>query len=97
MGKTLDGKKLEGWTTDDIVELGRQWVDSEVLEAKGRESRQEGRQEEAASMLLRLLQRKYGGVSSKIRKKITKADLETLEGWSLRCLDAQALKDVFKS
>ena len=97
MEKTLDDSCVAEWTPDDIMEIGRKWIDSKVVEANLQKGRQEGRQEEAASMLLRLLQRKYGSVPSRICEKITKADLATLEEWSLRFVDAQSLKDVFQS
>ena len=59
--------------------------------------RQEGRREESASMLSRLLQRRFREVPSWASEKIAKADLPTLEEWSLRTLDAQSLEDVFGS
>ena len=56
-----------------------------------------GRQEESASMLSRLLQRRFGDVPTWAHDNIAKADLLTLEEWSLRILDAQSLEDVFES
>ena len=60
------------------------------------EGRQEGRQEGERAMLLRQLQRRFGDVPLRIRKKIAKADLFTLETWGLQILDAQALDDIFE-
>ena len=58
---------------------------------------QQGRQEESASMLSRQLQRRFQEVPSWASEKIAKADLSTLEEWSLRFVDAQSLEDVFES
>ncbi len=76
----------------------------EQLEHKGRqEGRQEGRREglqegrrtEAASMLARILQRRFGPVPEQIQKTIEAASLEELENWVDRALDAETLADVF--
>ncbi|MBF0141605.1 MAG: DUF4351 domain-containing protein, partial [Magnetococcales bacterium] len=48
-----------------------------------------------AMMLTRLLQRRFGTVPDWANEKIAKADLPSLENWSLRIFDAQSLDDVF--
>ena len=66
--------------------------------AKGKpEWLRQGRREESASMLSRLLQRRFQEVPSWARDKIAQADLPILEEWSLRFVDAQSLEDVFES
>ena len=55
-----------------------------------------GRQEEAAAMLLRQLQRRFGDTPAWAKDKIANADLPILEAWSLRILDATVLEDVFE-
>ncbi|MBF0147953.1 MAG: Rpn family recombination-promoting nuclease/putative transposase [Magnetococcales bacterium] len=67
----------------------------EGLQEGRQEGLQEGRQKEAASMLMRQLQRRFGTVSDWANEKISKADLQSLEEWSLRIFDAQSLDDVF--
>ncbi|MBF0435703.1 MAG: Rpn family recombination-promoting nuclease/putative transposase [Magnetococcales bacterium] len=52
-------------------------------------------QKEAASMLMRLLQRRFGSIPDWASEKIAKAELSSLEEWSLRFVDAQSLDDVF--
>ncbi|MBF0416059.1 MAG: DUF4351 domain-containing protein [Magnetococcales bacterium] len=52
-------------------------------------------QKEAASMLMRLLQRRFGSIPDWASEKIAKAELSSLEEWSLRIFDAQSLDDVF--
>ena len=56
MGKALDNPEVTGWTPDDIVKLGKEWIESKVVEF----SRQEGEQKGEAKMLLRQLQRASG-------------------------------------
>ena len=95
MGKVLDNPAITGWTPDDIVKLGKEWIESKVIEFSRQEGRQEGRQEESTAVLLRLLQRRFGNVPTWVHKKIAKADLSTLGEWNLRILDAKSLEDVF--
>ena len=57
----------------------------------------EGMQKGKAEMLSSLLQHRFKDVPTWTHDKITKADLPTLEEWSLRMLDAKSLKDVFET
>ncbi|HAT49697.1 MAG TPA: hypothetical protein DCS88_05080, partial [Alphaproteobacteria bacterium] len=59
------------------------------------EGEQKGRQEEAASMLTRQLQHRFGQLPDWACGKIANATRDSLEHWSLRILDAQTLDDVF--
>ena len=69
---------------------------AQEIVAKGKpEWLQQGRQQGEGAILLRQLQSRFGDIPSDARDKITKADLPTLEEWSLRILDAQSLEDVF--
>lgn len=54
-----------------------------------------GRQEKAASMLTRQLQRRFGVVPEWVSERISKAEPPSLEEWSLRFVDAQSLDDIF--
>jgi hypothetical protein len=56
---------------------------------------QKGRQEGEAAVLLRQLERKFGRVDSKTRKRVQSADAERLLDWSERVLTADRLEDVF--
>ena len=53
------------------------------------------RQDKAGNMLLRQIQRRFGDAPTWAREKIAKADLLTLEEWSLRFVDAQSLEEIF--
>ncbi|MBF0434065.1 MAG: DUF4351 domain-containing protein [Magnetococcales bacterium] len=54
-----------------------------------------GRQEGEAKILTRQLQRRFGNLPAWANEMIAKADLSSLEKWSLRIFDAQLLDDVF--
>jgi len=59
------------------------------------DSEQKGRQQEGASILTRQLQRRFGTIPDWASEKVSKADLSSLEDWSLRIFDAQSLDEVF--
>ena len=55
----------------------------------------QGWEERERSVLLRQLQHKFGDLPASDQEKISKADLATLEKWSLQILDAKSLKEIF--
>ena len=55
---------------------------------------QQGRQEGEASLLLRLMELRFGNVDDVIRKKLQAADAETLLHWGERLLNAASPEDV---
>ena len=55
---------------------------------------QQGQREGEATMLLRLIERKFGPPSERVRARITQADPETLLEWSERLLVAHNLDEV---
>ncbi|MEO5372590.1 MAG: DUF4351 domain-containing protein, partial [Magnetococcus sp. DMHC-1] len=54
-----------------------------------------GRQEEAATLFLLLLEGKFGELSSSIRERVSATERPTLEKWSLRLLKANSLEEIF--
>ncbi|MEO5331566.1 MAG: DUF4351 domain-containing protein [Magnetococcus sp. YQC-5] len=80
---------VEKWSRD-IEQKGWQ----AGIQAGEQKGRQEGRQDEASSMLTRQLQRRFGNLPTWASDKIAKADLSTLEEWSLRILDATTIEGV---
>jgi predicted transposase YdaD len=68
----------------------REWIAEGKAEGKA-----EGLQEGQARTLLRLLERRFGPVSDAIRTQVTAADLNTLERWFDRAIDAPTLDAVF--
>ena len=55
---------------------------------------QEGRQEGEATLLMRLLERRFGALPDWAKERIATADSVALEEWGLRVLDAGSLDDV---
>ena len=70
-------------------------MENDVLRPLFLQERMDGKQEEGASMLTRLLQRRFGNVPTWASEKIAKAELPSLEEWSLRFVDAKTLDEVF--
>jgi hypothetical protein len=57
---------------------------------------QKGSLEEACSMLLRILERRFGPVPEGFVKKVNSASLPEIHHWTDLSLDAEKLEDVFK-
>jgi predicted transposase YdaD len=58
--------------------------------------RQEGRQEGEATILERLLERRFGPLEAAIRAQLRSAALEQLERWAENVLEAATLEEVFR-
>lgn len=56
----------------------------------------EGLREGQARTLLRLLERRFGSVSESVRERVATADIDTLDRWFDRGLDAPTLDTVFE-
>ena len=56
---------------------------------------QQGMQQGELTMLFRLLERKFGKISKKVKQKIEAADSDTLLGWGEKILNASTVDDVF--
>ena len=88
-------RKLEAQVKKEVEEMA---ISVDVMENVFlRDIFGKGEQQGEAKMLSRQLQRRFGDVPAWTREKIAKADLSTLEEWSLRFVDAQSLEDVFGS
>lgn len=83
MGKTLNRPGMAGWTPEEVMEIGKKWIDPKAF------------QEVESNMLLRQLKHRFGEIPNWAEEKITKTDRATLEEWSLRLLNAHSLEDVF--
>jgi predicted transposase YdaD len=73
-----------------------------IGEARGRvegrvEGKAQGRVEGQRRALLRLLESRFGKVSSRLRERIATADVATIEAWFERALDVRDLNSVFES
>jgi predicted transposase YdaD len=67
-----------------------------ILEGK-LEGKLEGRQEGERLFLIKLLGKRFGPIPDWVQPKLEKADIEQLECWGERILEAQSLADVFES
>ena len=61
--------------------------------AKGRAEGREGE----AKLLIRLLEKRFGEVTSDLRQRIFASDIAVIEGWVERTLEARDLQSVFQS
>ncbi|MBF0139289.1 MAG: DUF4351 domain-containing protein [Magnetococcales bacterium] len=104
MKNTLNNPDMEGITPEYVKQLGKEWFESmvdatpeeELFSLPKFENRLEQKlQEGEARILTRLLQRRFGSIPDWASEKVAKADLPSLEDWSLRIFDAQSLDDVF--
>ena len=83
-------KRVEEWNRI-LREEGRQ----EGRQEGHQEGLQEGLQKGEANLLLRQLERKFGRLDSRTRKRVQSADAERLLDWGTRLLEAERLEDVF--
>ncbi|MBF0177715.1 MAG: DUF4351 domain-containing protein [Magnetococcales bacterium] len=108
MKSSLNSPEMEGMTPEYVSQLGKEWLDWLVEVTPEEElaslpklghllvrEHQEGRQEEAATLFLLLLEGKFGELSSSIRERVSATERPTLEKWSLRLLKANSMEDVF--
>ena len=73
------------------VSEGRQEGIEEGIEKGMEKDRVEGE----ATLLLRLLERRFGPLPAAIRQRVAAADAETLLAWGERVLDADSLDEVW--
>ncbi|MBS0003559.1 MAG: transposase [Thioalkalivibrio sp.] len=57
---------------------------------------EQGRQEDEAAILLRLIALKFGAPTEEVRARIQEADADTLLDWSARILTAERVDDIFR-
>ncbi len=58
---------------------------------------EKGRVEGEATLLLRLLERRFGPLPAAMRQRIAAANAETLLVWGERVLDAKSLDEIFSA
>ncbi len=61
------------------------------------QGREQGLQQGEASVLIRLMERKFGSLTTDQRQRIEAADADTLLAWSERILTASSAEEVFNS
>ncbi|MEO5371493.1 MAG: DUF4351 domain-containing protein, partial [Magnetococcus sp. DMHC-1] len=104
MKGSLNSPEMERITIKQVAQLGKEWLEcmadatptEELFSLLKLDHRLvQERQESRATMLTHLLQRRFGTIPDWAREKVVKADVSTLEVWSLRIFDAQSLDDIF--
>jgi hypothetical protein len=73
------------------------WAKQSLLDAEQRgrqEGEQRGAQRGEATLLLRQLEKRFGGLPEPARDRVLAADTSALEEWGLRLLDAANLEEV---
>ncbi|MEO5368880.1 MAG: DUF4351 domain-containing protein [Magnetococcus sp. DMHC-1] len=104
MKGALNISEIEGVTPEDVSRLGKEWFESMVdmtpdeelfsLPRLGNRLVQ-GRQEERASVLLKILHRRFPDLPTWVESKVLAANLDTLDAWIDRAIDAYSLNSVF--
>jgi hypothetical protein len=69
-----------------LIERVEQWI---------ADGKQEGRKEGAATILLRLLEHRFGVLPEVVRARVQAADTELLAAWGMRILTAESLDGIF--
>ncbi|MBF0603753.1 MAG: DUF4351 domain-containing protein [Nitrospirae bacterium] len=108
MKSALNHPEMEEITPEYVIQIGKEWFESMVdatpeeelfslpkFELRLAQEHLDGEKKEAAKILTRLLQRRFGAVPEWATQKIAAAEPPSLEEWSLRFVDAQSLDDVF--
>ena len=78
-----------------IMSVAAEQLMAESLQRGLQQGRQEGRQEGEARTMLRLLERRFGPIPDPVRARVAAADLDSLDRWLDRVLDAATLEAVF--
>ena len=90
----------EEWKRQGLQEgrrEGRQEGRQEGRREGRQEGRQEGRREGGASLLLRLLERKFGTLAPPVRERVESADARQVLDWGERVLTAKSVEEVFRA
>jgi hypothetical protein len=81
-------ERMMGWLTQPYYEKGK---------AEGRvEGKAEGKAEGGASVLTRLLEKRFGVVPRPLRERIFAADVQQIDAWVERACDSPDLEGVFE-
>ncbi len=88
-------QEVKSMLAEQVVEWTKQW-EQQGIEKGFNKGRQEGRQEGEASLLLRLLERRFGSIDESIQDRLQAADADTLMNWADRLLTAASPEEVLR-
>ncbi|MBP1151276.1 Rpn family recombination-promoting nuclease/putative transposase [Methylocaldum sp. RMAD-M] len=94
LGRINDLQEVQSMLAERVTEWTEEWK-RQGMEKGLQQGRQEGRQEGEATLLLRLLELRFGPLEETHRERLRHADADTLLQWGERVLTAQAIEDVF--
>jgi predicted transposase YdaD len=91
--------RMEKWVEQQRLELDQRVNEAvhqakEQLKQQAEKAEQRGQQKGEATLLLRLLERRFGALPDLARVRVLAADTDTLEEWGLRVLEAATLDEV---
>jgi predicted transposase/invertase (TIGR01784 family) len=84
-------EQIMGWLTQPYFEQG---VEKGIQQGRA-EGHAEGHAEGQAKSLVRLLERRFGPLPAHLRKRVFAADVQSLDTWFDRAIDAADLQSVF--
>jgi len=104
MKGSLNSPEMEGITPEYVSQLGKEWLDWLVDVTPNDElfslpkfglCLEQKLQEERSGILLRILRRHFSNLPAGVESKVIAANLDTLDAWIDRAIDARSLNDVF--
>ncbi len=93
-----DLQEVQSMLAERVKEWTKDWKQQGIEEGRQeglQQGRQEGRQEGEAELLLRQIERRFGGIDETVRARVRSADSQTLLTWGERILVAQTIEQVF--
>ncbi|MBF0110392.1 MAG: DUF4351 domain-containing protein, partial [Magnetococcales bacterium] len=82
-------------TVREIIRRVRPEEEAKMMSLFAQEMITKGRQEEAASMLLKLMRRKFGQIPEWVHDKVRSASLDLIGTWGENVLFANSVDEVF--
>ncbi len=89
--------EIEDREVQDMKMSMMEWWKKQGLKEGREEGREQGVKQGEASLLKRMLQRRFEDLPAGIDRRLEQASRQELQGWADRVLDAERLEDVFSS
>jgi predicted transposase YdaD len=95
--KAMLAERIKEWTREALekgLHKGRQEGRKQGRQEGRKQGRQQGRQQGEAELLLRQLERRFGSLTSEVRRRIAAADSAQILVWGDRVLTAASIDEV---